>query len=663
MTDDFFRCYKVLCGYLDLEVSLPPVNIIENLGNPAEEILYLSGLRCKEIILPKNWWKHSGGAMLGRLKDGTPVTILPHWISGYRVYNPKINTLKKVNKKNVFEIEETATAILRAFAPQSLTIKEIAQFIHQEKLYKNASIIILCSFIASLIQIVPAILSEEIFNTIIPGNMRLMLFEIVIILSVFELVNIGFLIMTNLGISQIGTRAGLAVHTALCDRLLHLKMPFFNRYTSGEILEKIKGIDRIKKLFIENNLKLIVFNMFVIVEIAILFKYCAPITPYVLLMFAGLIIVYIAASSKKYKFHLKLIDASNKSAAFTHQSIHAMHRIAVSRVRERVYNIWQTLENEKRAFKSKIKKIDNVLDSLCGAFKILSTAAVYLMIMNTPDISMGSFIAYISTFFILQRSVLESLGVLDTLPELMSIYKNIKPILESPPEYCLLKSVPANISGSIEFNHVTFRYREFGQPVINDVSFKIEEGECVGILGPSGSGKSTLLKLLMGLYDITSGKIYYGGYDLQTLNLRYLRKNISAVMQHSVLTVEDIYRNITGGNEEIRVREVLDIINNLGLKETIYALPKGIRTKLEECRLSCGEMQKLSVARAIARKSKFIFLDEVTSYLDKASQSIITGYLKNIPATKIIIAQRLETVQFCDKVIVLENGEVKESIL
>ena len=199
--------------------------------------------------------------------------------------------------------------VMRTFAPQSLKPIDIAKFIHREKLYANAIIILLCCFIASVIQAVPAILSEEIFNTIIPGNMRHMLFEIIIILTVFELVNIGFSILTNLGISAIGARAGLSVHTALCDRLLHLKMPFFNKYTSGEILEKIKGIDRIKKLFIENNLKIIVFNMFVIIEVAILFKYCAQITPYVLLMFAGLIIVYIAAGSKKYKLnypHLKV---------------------------------------------------------------------------------------------------------------------------------------------------------------------------------------------------------------------------------------------------------------------------------------------------------------------------------------------------------------------
>jgi ATP-binding cassette subfamily C protein len=634
------------------------MNIIENLGNPDIEIFHLSGLRHKEIVLPKKWWKHNSVAMIGKLKNGTPIAIFSHAIIGYSIYNPKTDTTKKITAQIAEEIENRATAIFRTFPSKKLVFKDIVEFIHGEKLYKDIIIILLCSLIASIIQVIPAVLSEEIFNTIIPGNMRGMLFEIIVILIIFELVNIGFTIMANLGITRIGMKAGLAVSVALCDRLLYLKMPFFNKYTSGEILEKIKGIDRIKNIFIENNLKIIIFNMFVIVEIVILFKYCAEITPMVLLMFAGLIIIYAAAGLKKHKINLKLVDAQNKAATFTYQSIHAMHRIIVSGAQERAYNIWKIFEKNKHRLKSKIKKIDSALDSLCKVFKFFSTAVVYLLIINVEGVTIGAFIAYISAFFILQRSVFESLRVLDTLPELMSVYKNIDPILKSLPEYDTLKRVPADISGSIEFNHVSFRYGKLGRVIIDDVSFKVEEGESVGILGPSGSGKSTILKLLMGLYNATSGKIYYGGYDLETINLRYLRKKMSVVVQYGNLAVGDIYYNIAGNDKSVSTAEVYEILKNVGLEETVCALPDGLYTRLEECMLSPGEMQKLLVARAMARKSKFVFLDEATSHLDNESQNIIIESLKKISATKIIIAQRLETVRNCDRIITFENGEI-----
>jgi ATP-binding cassette subfamily C protein len=333
-----------------------------------------------------------------------------------------------------------------------------------------------------------------------------------------------------------------------------------------------------------------------------------------------------------------------------------MHRIMVSCAEERVYNIWNSLETNKRVLINKIRKIDNALDSFNSMFKILSVAIVYLLIINADSVTMGAFIAFISTYSILQRSVMEFLKVLNVMPELAAVYKNIKQILEAPTEYNTLKSVPSDISGSIELNHIVFRYDEFGRTILNDVSLKINKGECVGIIGPSGSGKSTLLKLLLGFYDPAMGKIYYGGYDLETIDLRYLRKNISAVLQNGRLIVGTLYDNIAGIDGNIPEQEVTEILKNLGLDER--KVNDLLHVNLEECKFSYGEMQKLLIAQAIVKRNKFIFLDEATSSMDNESQNIVLENIKQIPATKIIVAQRLETVKICDKIMVFENGKI-----
>jgi ATP-binding cassette subfamily C protein len=257
--------------------------------------------------------------------------------------------------------------------------------------------------------------------------------------------------------------------------------------------------------------------------------------------------------------------------------------------------------------------------------------------------------------------VREFLKVLNIMPELTAVYKNIMPILESPVEYSTLKSVPSDFSGSIELDSVLFRYDKFGRTILNDVSLKIEKGECLGILGPSGSGKSTLLKLLLGFYEPSIGRIYYGGHDLEIIDLRYLRKNISAVMQHVSLAIGTLYDNIAGSDSNISEQEVLEIIKTVGLEETVSALPEKLYTHLEECKFSRGEMQKLLIARVIAGKNKFIFLDEATSSMDNESQSMTLECIRKIPATKIIVAQRLENIKFCDKIIVLEDGKIIKS--
>jgi ABC-type bacteriocin/lantibiotic exporter with double-glycine peptidase domain len=214
------------------------------------------------------------------------------------------------------------------------------------------------------------------------------------------------------------------------------------------------------------------------------------------------------------------------------------------------------------------------------------------------------------------------------------------------------------MSGALEVNHATFRYGDYGRTILNDVSFRVEEGESIGIVGLSGGGKSTLLKLLMGFYDLTSGKIYYGGYNLETIDLRYLRKQMGVVLQDGKLSVGDIYGNVADNDPRVGLAVVMDAIRKAGLEEMVKALPGGLHTRIENCPLSDGERQKLLIARAIVKKNKFIFLDEATSSLDNISQGMVLKNLESVPSTKIIIAQRLATVQYCNKIIVLEHGKI-----
>jgi ATP-binding cassette subfamily C protein len=162
----------------------------------------------------------------------------------------------------------------------------------------------------------------------------------------------------------------------------------------------------------------------------------------------------------------------------------------------------------------------------------------------------------------------------------------------------------------------------------------------------------------MGFYQPTDGKIYYGGYDLETIDMRYLRNQMGIVLQNGALITGDIFSNISDNiADEESVKEALRIVD---MEEKINSLPHGLATKIENCPLSEGEKQKLLIARAIAKKNKFIFMDEATHNLDNISQNEIIKNLSKIPATKIIIAQRLDTVQYCDKIIVLGNGKMME---
>jgi ATP-binding cassette subfamily C protein len=342
--------------------------------------------------------------------------------------------------------------------------------------------------------------------------------------------------------------------------------------------------------------------------------------------------------------------------SFSHQIIRGIHRIKISGAKNRLFEKWTLYETEKRRVMAKIAKINNALKAFHIFFDFASTGIVFLLVVRSGYINIGVFIAYTATFFILRGSLGRLLRALNILPELISACTNAAPILENEPEYNAQKLIPKDMSGTIEVNHATFRYEKYGRTILNDISFRIEENESVGIIGLSGGGKTTLLKLLMGFYELSDGKIYYGGYDLETIDIRYLRSQMGIVLQNGMLTTGDIYTNIANKNAE--KESVMQALRAVEMDEKINSLPNGLSEKIENTPLSEGEKQRLLIARAIAGKNKFLLLDEATHNLDNLSQSTILKNLSQIPATKIIIAQRLATVKYCDKIIVISDGKI-----
>ncbi|MCL2227040.1 MAG: ATP-binding cassette domain-containing protein [Oscillospiraceae bacterium] len=650
---------RVLCDYLRIEPHMPSSDTHDKFTSLTDEILYMSGLRHKDVSLPQDWWRHGNGAMLGRLTDGTPIALLPGRLRGYRVYNPRSRGIRKVDAQMAANIIPQATAVFRTFSSnKKIGLKDIVGFILGENIYKEIAIIALCSFLASIIAMIPAVVSEQIFDVIVPGNMRVLMIEVVFILIAFQLADAGFSIMVNLGVARIHTKGGLAVQAALWDRLLSLKVPFFNRYTTGELISKIGSIERVKDMVSMEALQVVFTNLFAFVYIIALFTFVAQITPAVLAMFVILFAVHIVAGMKKYKLFKQYTDLENKEMSFNHQCTKGMQRIKVSCAEERIFNIWSTFESQRRMIRNKINNISNGVNAFQIFFDFASTAVVYFLIAGAEGVGVGAFIAYLSAFLIFQKSMRKLLKALGILPELISVCTNVKPILDEAPEYDSRKIIPKDMGGTLEVNHLDFRYEQFGKNVLSDVSFRIEDGESVGILGMSGGGKTTLIKVLMGLYDLTGGKIYYGGYDLETIDLRYLRKQVGVVLQNGRPTVGDVYSNVTNNDNTISAQAVMQALQKVGLDEMVKALPSGLYTKLESCALSEGEKQRLLIARAIVKEYKFIIFDEATKSLDNVSRAMIMKNLREIKATKIIIAQQESVVEYCDRVFVLENGRI-----
>ena len=217
--------------------------------------------------------------------------------------------------------------------------------------------------------------------------------------------------------------------------------------------------------------------------------------------------------------------------------------------------------------------------------------------------------------------------------------------------------------GSIRFDHVTFKYKHgSGQPVLNDITFDIKPGETLGIIGGTGSAKSSLVQLIPRLYDAETGTVSVGGVDVRDYNLDVLRHEVSMVLQKNVLFSGPILDNLRWGSENASEEECIRVAKLACADEFIERFPDKYNTWIEQggSNVSGGQKQRLTIARALLRKPKVLILDDSTSAVDTATDAKIRkAFREEIPGTtKIIIAQRISSVQDADRILVLDNGQI-----
>ena len=217
--------------------------------------------------------------------------------------------------------------------------------------------------------------------------------------------------------------------------------------------------------------------------------------------------------------------------------------------------------------------------------------------------------------------------------------------------------------GSIRFDHVTFKYKHgSGQPVLNDITFDIKPGETLGIIGGTGSAKSSLVQLIPRLYDAETGTVSVGGVDVRDYNLDVLRHEVSMVLQKNVLFSGTILDNLRWGSENASEDECIRVAKLACADEFIERFPDKYNTWIEQggSNVSGGQKQRLTIARALLRKPKVLILDDSTSAVDTATDAKIRkAFREEIPGTtKIIIAQRISSVQDADRILVLDNGQI-----
>jgi len=297
----------------------------------------------------------------------------------------------------------------------------------------------------------------------------------------------------------------------------------------------------------------------------------------------------------------------------------------------------------------------NLIISLGGGILLYYAA-------GASGIGAANYLAFMAAYGSMSGAIMMLSGLAHTFTDIRVNLEMVRPIMECEPEIHENKKQLTSLSGSMEMNNISFRYREDGPLILDNINLKIRPGEYIAIVGKTGCGKSTLLRLLLGFEKPETGDIYYDGHSLSSLDLRALRQCIGVDLQNGKLMAGSIFSNIVVTAPWKTLDDAWDAAELAGIAQDIREMPMGMHTMIAEGGggVSGGQRQRLLIARALINKPKLIFFDEATSALDNITQKHVAESIDGLKATRVIIAHRLSTIRGCDRVIMLDAGKIIE---
>ena len=458
------------------------------------------------------------------------------------------------------------------------------------------------------------------------------------------------------------------------DGLQHaMKLPYaeFEDQRSGETLSILQKVRTDTEKFINNFVNILFTVLIGIVVVAVFAFSIHPSLP--IIYFGGISILMVVSNllSKKVKtIQKKIVSETTSLAGTTTESLRNIELVKslgltgqeVTRLNKNTYKI---LGLEL----TKVKRIRSI-SFVQGTFVNTLRQVILFMLMWLifgGKMNAGDLVTMqIYSFFIF--GPLQDIGnIILSYREAEASLNNFKNLMQKAPEPTALKPLHLGPIHHLEFREVSFKHQTAQHKAIDDISFSVRKGHTIAFVGPSGSGKTTLMKLLVGLYRPQEGNIYYNGLDENSIDFNDLRNQIGFVTQDTQLFSGTIRENLMFVNPQASEDVLIDALNKASCNYLLQRAEKGVDTMIGEggLKLSGGEKQRLSIARALIRKPNLLIFDEATSSLDSLTEEEITDTIRTISSANnqitILIAHRLSTIMHADKIYVLEKGEVVET--
>lgn len=463
-------------------------------------------------------------------------------------------------------------------------------------------------------------------------------------------------------------RLDLSLSAQLFRHLMRLPLSYFESRRVGDTVARVQELEQIRQFLTGTALTVILDSIFAVVYLALMFYYSVPLT------FAGLAVLPLFAILTLVSTPILrnwLNETFNRSAdsqSFLVETITGIHSVKAHAAEPVARDRWEGLFARfiRTGFKaSTTSNISSNIGDFLTNFSSLLILWFGAKLVIEQKLTIGQLVAFQMLSGRVTGPLLRLVQLWQNLQQVLLSVDRIGDILNVAPE-----AEPGTglvlppLKGEVSFDKVFFRYRPDNEPVLRGISFDVEPGQFVGIVGRSGSGKSTLSKLLQRLYTIEGGRILIDGFDIKSVDLASLRQQIAVVLQEDFLFNASILENITLGNPDITAEQVVEAARMAVAHDFISQLPQGYETNAGErgTALSGGQRQRIALARLFLSKAPLLILDEATSALDAETEQQVLQNLQKCTKgrTVFIIAHRFAPLKRADQILVMERGVLAE---
>lgn len=563
--------------------------------------------------------------------------------------------------RNTFDVDET---LEKEFNWSHY--KRLGAYIkpYKKAVFKTLFVIIL----ANLASMLGPYFTKIAIDQVIPQK-NLSLFLILGAIFLFSLVIIGWCMRYRIyAITEIGQDILKDMRFSIFEHLQKLPFSYFDSRPHGKILIRVVNYINTLSDLLSNGLINLISDLFnVIITLIFMLFIDVKLTLYSLLLLPVLFVMVLFIQGKQRKAYQELSNKQSNLNAYIHESISGI-KITQSFAREdENFQIFNEVSEEYRQSFMKAVRVQYLLWPAVQNISVITTCFIYFVGIRQLGVSVTTgtliaFIGYINNFWNpvinignFYNSLITATAYLERIFETMDVV----PEIQDAPHAIALPP----IKGTVDFQHVYFRYEE-GKNILTDVSFHIEPGQTIALVGPTGAGKTTIINLLSRFYDVNEGAVKIDGYDVRDVTLRSLRKQMGVMLQDTFIFSGTIIENIRYGNLTATEEEVIQAAKIVRAHDFIKDLKDGYETVVEErgSTLSAGQRQLISFARALLADPKILILDEATSSIDTKTEELLQEGLQQLlkGRTSFIIAHRLSTIKNSDKIFYIDGGRIVE---